>query len=151
MNQQHCLNNTYCRCLAKKNLKVPSRWLCCYRGGFLLVWHISRWRMLLREFNSLSVSLCSQGQLRRTCSGACCVFLARVQCCWTPTAPPSQRPRARPGAWRSCPVTQVGEPDYSADVASFCSVIASALALDLHVCLHACICIHAYFTPACSV
>lgn len=54
------------------------------------------------------MSLCSQGQLPRTCLAACCVFLALVQSCSTPMAPLSQRPQARPGALKSFPVTQVG-------------------------------------------
>lgn len=48
-----------------------------------------------------------QALLRRTCSAACCVLTARAPCCWTPTAPPSRRPPARPGAWRSFPATRV--------------------------------------------
>lgn len=62
--------------------------------------------MLWQEVNSLS--LCSQGQLPRTCLAACCVFLALVQSCSTPMAPLSQRPQARPGVLKSFPVTQVG-------------------------------------------
>ncbi len=81
----------------------------------------------VEDLNSLSLCL-FQAQLQRTCSAACCVFLARVQCCSTPTAPPSQRPRARPGAWRSFPVTPVRSWAYT--------VIVNTLSFCFSSCLH---------------
>lgn len=48
-----------------------------------------------------------QGRLQKTCWAPYCVS-AQVRFYLTHTAPPSLKPRARPGAWRSCPVTLVG-------------------------------------------
>lgn len=139
MKWQHCLNNSTKRFLQGDTAS--------HRGDFLLLQHFARHnkRLTLR----FSIPLCSQGQLRKICSAACCVFLARVQSCWTPMALPSQRPRARPGVWRSCPVTQV-ELFCSAVVDTFVSyswflyLISLTLNVFLHVnmCLHAYVCVH---------
>lgn len=84
-------------------------------------------------------SLCFQGRLQRICSAACSVCLAPVQYCWTPMAPPYQKPQARPGVWRCCRVIQVW---------NFSPFGCCALTTILYfhdslnfVCLHACFCL----------
>ena len=101
---------------------------------------------------TLCLSLCSQGQLRRTCLAACCVFLAQVRCCWTPMAPPSRRPRARPGVWRSCPVTQVGSHVYSDCFlfVFFVSWFLHLISMTVSKCVFACMCVYTFMFIQCS-